>query len=275
MGRSRLPGVLGARKRYPVNRPGKRGGGRWGKPLNKAGAGDRGQTPGTRAQNGARLLLGRCGGPRPSSGAGEAASAPGDCGGNAAGCEIRLGERDPPAPTATSSTPSWGTNPGPDSEPGAWTVGPRRAPRPPDPSGLLIRGCQPGGGGVGGRAFPLRVHPRSCHPRLWTAGPCGRPSIWPCPVSSPPLVPATPDICSPFCSGDLRTGGECGGSDCRTLRPRMAVEGGEGRGYQKCKHRVLPSRAPRGNQGSALPAQASSPQASPSPSGPSAQLLGL
>lgn len=159
--------------------------------------------------------------------------------------------------------------------PGQW--GPEGLQGPQTRVGSSSGAASPGrgGGGVGGRAFPLRVHPRSCHPRLWTAGPCGRPSIWPCPVSSPPLVPATPDICSPFCSGDLRTGGECGGSDCRTLRPRMAVEGGEGRGYQKCKHRVLPSRAPRGNQGSALPAQASSPQASPSPSGSSAQLLGL
>ena len=187
----------------------------------------------------------------------------GRCGRNAAGCEIRLGGRDPPASTATSSTPSWGTNPGPDSEPGQW--GPEGLQGPQTRVGSLSAASL----GGGGRAFPLQVHPRSCHPRLWTSGPRGHPSIWPCPVSlSPPLVPATPDICSPFCSGDLRTGGECGGSDSRTLRPRRAVEGGVGRGYQKCKHRVLPSRVPRGNQGSAFPAQASSPQASRSPSGP-------
>ena len=219
--------------------------------------------PGARAQNGARLLLGRCGGPRPSSAAWEAVSAPGDAVGTLRAVKSGWEDGTHPHPLLPLRLPA-----------GAQTrvqiqsldSGAQKGSKAPRPEWAHYR--LPAWGG-GGRAFPLQVHPRSCHPRLWTSGPRGHPSIWPCPVSlSPPLVPATPDICSPFCSGDLRTGGECGGSDSRTLRPRRAVEGGVGRGYQKCKHRVLPSRVPRGNQGSAFPAQASSPQASRSPSGP-------
>lgn len=137
------------------------------------------------------------------------ATAVGTRGVGVGGCEIRLGEDvTPPAPRCL--TDSWS---GPDSEPGDWAVGPRKALRPPDLSEFLTRGWQPWEGKVVGRGGVVvvggafqQVLLSSCHP--------GGLDFWPPQTSwplalhfsaffSPPLAPATPIICSPI-SGDLR-----------------------------------------------------------------------
>ena len=102
------------------------------------------------------------------------------------------------------------------------------------------------------------------------------PLALPCPAPlSPPLALATPNVCSPFFSGDFTAGEQCGGSDSWTLRPRMAVGARWAEIIRKSSemraHGALPSQA--GHQGltfsapqafhTSLPAQASSPQASP------------
>ena len=99
------------------------------------------------------------------------------------------------------------------------------------------------------------------------------PLALPCPAPlSPPLALATPNVCSPFFSGDFTAGEQCGGSDSWTLRPRMAVGARWAEIIRKSSemraHGALPSQA--GHQGltfsapqafhTSLPAQASSPQ---------------
>lgn len=117
-----LSKVLRARKWYLLNHPCKRTGGRWGEVLIRAGAEGLWANAASRVQNGARLL-GRGGVGRRHQGAG-AGTAHGDSSGDTGGCEIR------PREVVCGPRCLLDSRPGPDSEPGDWVVGPRKAPSP-------------------------------------------------------------------------------------------------------------------------------------------------